>query len=277
MKVTVTAETLASERAKGIQISPAARTVTGECYFAFFFFLCFLFFINVCFVLVANAPVLGVDFSQTRVAVSGQVVHLSGVASANVEVQLSRAGQPSLSTKTDAKGAFKFTEVTPGSYSLSVQQPNLCWKAASADGVAVEVGFEDFKNVRVEQSGFALRVHCAHDEVALAVTNDASRSTQRVSLIKGDNRVCLPAAGAYTVRPQACLRFARESYPVTLNADASPSLDLVATEARVKGSIALTKVADRVLPSSMVVRVARQGGAMNEVVAQLRKNTYAFV
>jgi hypothetical protein len=113
--------------------------------------------------------------SGTSSAISGTVTDASGAALANAEVSATDAGTKAIrSEKTGVDGRFLFSQVNPGSYTVTVRASGFATQAANP--VAVEVG-------RTVTLNFALAISAAEQTVevtaqqALLSLNNPNTST----------------------------------------------------------------------------------------------------
>jgi hypothetical protein len=165
-----------SEQSQGLLLSPKFAVIT-----------------------VIDAPVPGLDFSEARVTVSGQVSCLASCEGVSVSLSSSLLTKK---TTTDDSGNFAFSEVIPGSYQVQVVHANWCWEE---DTIPVHVQHEDQIIQGLTQTGFELVLSASHP--TLVHVNGPIRLTFDAD--QGDNSVCLSAAGVYLLSADSdsCFRF----------------------------------------------------------------------
>lgn len=196
-----------AEIAKGIYLSPPSREVV-----------------------ISDKPNLATNFVQAMVSLKGRVKCLNKCASnTRVSIRLMSSDDEVFQT-VDKNGAFSFDNVFPGKYQVEVHHKAWCW---TKDSVVVEVEYEDVDNIEFVQSGFVLEGELSHD--AQVAVYKGSELKEKVTLVRGRNRMCVAESGSYRVVPESCYRFDNEEYD--FNTATPKVLELQARDFRVRGEI----------------------------------------
>eukprot|EP01029_Cantina_marsupialis_P012709 TRINITY_DN2800_c0_g1_i1.p1 TRINITY_DN2800_c0_g1~~TRINITY_DN2800_c0_g1_i1.p1 ORF type:complete len:978 (-),score=354.78 TRINITY_DN2800_c0_g1_i1:290-3223(-) len=158
-----------------------------------------------------------ISFIPSKSVISGKVdCFKSRSCYKSVDVVLSPKGRVTKAKHAimSNDGSFKFEGVWPGSYVMSVENndKNWCWGEAKMGqkpstehrSIEVEVGTEDLNGFIFKQSGhiFSARTSIPHKMKISHIDNeDYSFITE---FNRGSNRLCLPAAGKYSLEPLGC-------------------------------------------------------------------------
>jgi len=259
---------------------------------------------------VTTAPLLTVDFRQSKVAVQGTILPLGSAPS--VELKLTHRADASVSTATATRDgmpkgstalAFRFPDVLPGSYDLSVQEHNWCW---AQDTYQLDVGEDDVTSPPFQQTGYLIYGTASHpftftltsqeqsgnasaplsliDSQGLQ-TKPLSHSSLMVSFAGVPFRFCLPVIGKYVLEPTSDsltgYQFTHAAYPLDTDKLGDP-LILQVTHTKVWGSISITSDKSRGLPSEVQIAVEDdKGNVIDHIAARASRaddqpSTYSF-
>lgn len=184
---------------------------------------------------VTSEPIEDLAFSQFLGEISGQVTCLEKCPSLMVSLQPSqgRSGTPRSVTAKD--GRFSITDVVPGSYLLSVQKDDWCWRLKT---IPVTVNTHNVE-VSLEQVGYQLTLASSH-ETTLSYSTDAGAAGTIIAQ-KGSTLVCMSAPGLYVLTPVGCHKFG--SAQVQWNTSSPHLVTLSATKHQLTGAVRATEVA----------------------------------
>jgi BOS complex subunit NOMO len=246
---TVTPASTSSEKSRGILLAPPERRVV-----------------------VQDAPILDVDFTQARVSLSGRVecdAAAGDMCSSEVSIHLvparGSAAEQSGAARREAmpgsNGAFSFANVIPGEYDVVIDHDWLCF---DQDKRSARVSFEDVTDINFKQTGYVVSVRSSNSiELQYSLNDDKSASKNSVSLTTGDHVFCVPRAGQYQLVPQGCYEFANEAYEFDTS---DPKLvEINASRYLVQGRIVVNEQAQKyykklqkkyTFPSQVPVRAA---------------------
>uniref|UniRef100_A0A0P4W9J4 SD-repeat containing protein B domain-containing protein n=1 Tax=Scylla olivacea TaxID=85551 RepID=A0A0P4W9J4_SCYOL len=184
---------------------------------------------------VTSDPIEELAFSQFLGEISGRISCLEECPTLTVSLQPAqgRSGAPRSVTAKD--GTFSITEVVPGSYLLSVQKDDWCWKLKT---VPVTVNTQNVE-VSLEQVGYQLTLASSH-ETTLSYTTTTGASGTIVAQ-KGSTLVCMSGPGMYTLTPVGCHKFG--STQINWNTSSPNLVTLSATKHQLTGAVRATEVA----------------------------------
>ncbi|KAL1122190.1 hypothetical protein AAG570_003595, partial [Ranatra chinensis] len=193
----VSVQLIESLKRKGLQFSPALRTVE-----------------------VSDSTVDNVDFSQLKCTVKGKIECLSSVCPL-ITVNLKPKIQgPTLQTIAKG-GVYEFKEVIPGEYDVFIE-PGLGWCWAK-ESQSLNVISEITEAPTFAQSGFTVTIISSH--TTKVVYYQPSKPNVRNDLIvsPGSTHVCVPSSGPYIFEPEGCHGYKDKKIhwvtgPVTLTA-----------------------------------------------------------
>ncbi|GAQ84160.1 Nodal modulator like protein [Klebsormidium nitens] len=191
----------------------------------------------------SSGPLLNVDFTPTKVTVSGSVICLSPPCGESVTVTLSPIGthapaQTEHLQPNDPEGKFSFSEITPGNYKVSAKTQNSwCW--VNNGEAEFEVGAEDVTGLELTQAGFSMKVESSHAVNGTIELFGGSASDAIHAPIKtGAQEFCLPKPGVYSLSfERACVYFGKKAFEFDTAAPAPINLRL--THFLTRGSISI--------------------------------------
>ncbi|KAK3877987.1 hypothetical protein Pcinc_017343 [Petrolisthes cinctipes] len=188
---------------------------------------------------VSSEPIDELSFSQFLGEISGEIKCLEKCPPLTVSLRSSRgsggSGGVALKTVTSSDSTFTIGDVVPGTYTLTVQEDEWCWRAKSMPVIV------DTHNVRVtlEQIGYQLTLASSH-QTTLSYTSTLGASGTVVAQ-KGSTLVCISDPGMYTLTPVGCHKFGSSQIQWSTS---SPSLvTLSAVTHQLTGAVRATEVA----------------------------------
>ncbi|BFZ14363.1 hypothetical protein BsWGS_17402 [Bradybaena similaris] len=243
---------------------------------------------------VANKPVLDVNFSQFRAKISGSVKCMEKCLP--MEVTLDTVGRTDTQLKLPAKlsgneATFVFENVMPGKYKASIVLDNWCWKERS---IELEVSDTDLTGLEFVHTGYILKCSVSHPITINFAHDKKEKNVGSFLLDKGLNRFCLAHPGVYQLIPDSCHRFDQENYiydtssPQTLTLTAIQHLahGSVTTEIPVDGIVVTIKSSVDDVPTTLgplkpnttATAAAEKpaDGADKDVKKQPAATTYSF-
>jgi len=214
---TVSAIVTDQERQSGLHLAPNERAVT-----------------------IGTKPILDVNFTQSRVKISGSVqCAIKDCDLDGTEVVLSAVSRHSEDVTVDvANGAFKFEDVIPGSYDVKISHPKWCWDQES---IRVDAFSNDVEGVTFKQAGYAFEYQTSHDVTVKYTLKSTSSGSQtgELNLTRAGKTLCLPQPGSYEFVPQSCITFDAQSY--SFDTSNPQPLKLNAQEFQLSGKVAIKK------------------------------------
>lgn len=197
---------------------------------------------------VTSEPVSDLVFSQFLGEVTGKVSCLEKCPDLTLVLRPSRAASGAPQTTVASDGKFVFKDIVPGSYQLSIQKDDWCWKHKV---LPVTINTQNIE-VSLEQVGYQLTVASSHETTLSYSTSTGATGT--VVAQKGNTIVCVSAPGVYTFTPVGCHKFGTSQIQWDT---ASPKLiSLSATKHQLTGAIKASEAA------SFTVGV-KSGGQVN--------------
>jgi len=171
---------------------------------------------------ITNEPILDVNFYRPRLFIEGEVRLLANVKPSQVEktrIILTSADGHQKAVSL-SKNKFAFDQILPGSYRISIENPNFCWKNEEQ---RVELTNANITNLAFEQAGFALQYQTSRPlEVRIVSPNGKATETK---LEPSSNSYCVDAAGSYKVIPDACYQFKESEFTVNTNDESAVVLE----------------------------------------------------
>ncbi|KAG7157860.1 Nodal modulator 3-like, partial [Homarus americanus] len=184
---------------------------------------------------VESDPIGQLSFSQFLGEISGKITCLEKCPDLTVILRFARGGSGAPRSTVAVNGKFSLTDVVPGSYQLSVQKDEWCWKLKT---IPVIVNTQNVE-VSLEQVGYQLTLASSHETTLSYTTSTGASGT--VVAQKGSTLVCMSASGIYTLTPVGCHKFGSAQIQWDT---ASPSLvTLSATKHQLTGAVRATEVA----------------------------------
>ncbi|XP_071122767.1 BOS complex subunit NOMO1-like [Mytilus edulis] len=186
-------------------------------------------------IIIPNAPLLDVMFTQFRAKVTGAVACLEKCGS--MEVSLEAVGRDDFKQTVQVKesgkeGIFYFENVMPGKYKAILMHDTWCWKEKTID---IEVTDKDLKGIKFIQTGYILKCSISH-EIKLHFAHEKKVGTVgSFNLNKGKNRFCLAQPGVYKLTPDSCHKFEKDIY--TYDTSSPELLTLTAVKHLIEGSV----------------------------------------
>jgi len=198
-----------------------------------------------------NKPKLDADFIQTRLTVSGKVSCIESPCDNSISIRLSSLNRqlPKATTTLglssyDDHSVFLFRDVLPGQYQVEINQDSWCWEKKAFE---IDLREKEKSDLLFVQSGYVLTTQVTHD-LPLTLKHVADKTGKRnvkntskvgtvekLHLVKGTNKHCLPKGGIYEITTDSCYRFSKGAY--TYDTSSSEVLDLTVTQYFVNGSI----------------------------------------
>ncbi|XP_063398265.1 BOS complex subunit NOMO1-like isoform X2 [Mytilus trossulus] len=186
-------------------------------------------------IIIPNAPLLDVMFTQFRAKVTGAVACLEKCGS--MEVSLEAVGRDDFKQTVQVKesgkeGIFYFENVMPGKYKAILMHDTWCWKEKTID---IEVTDKDLTGIKFIQTGYILKCSISH-EIKLHFAHEKKVGTVgSFNLNKGKNRFCLAQPGVYKLTPDSCHKFEKDIY--TYDTSSPELLTLTAVKHLIEGSV----------------------------------------
>ena len=142
-----------------------------------------------------------------------------------------------LFTKVDSDGKFQFTKVLPGSYAVEVRLSQFCWEQRK---FYIELEDKDITNIAFKQKGYALPYESSHSfDIKAAGAEGTKDSIKKIEKGK-DQMLCFEKKGSYTLTPQACFKFEKETFTFDTSEEASKTpLKFQPVEFQVGGTVVL--------------------------------------
>lgn len=184
---------------------------------------------------VTSEPVSDLVFSQFLGEVTGKVTCLEKCPDLTLVLRPSRASSGAPQTTIASDGKFVFKDIVPGSYQLSIQKDEWCWKHKV---VPVTINTQNVE-VSLEQIGYQLTVASSHETTLSYSTSNGATGT--VVAQKGNTVVCVSASGVYTFTPVGCHKFG--SSQIQWDTAAPKLISLSATKHQLTGAIRASEVA----------------------------------
>eukprot|EP01133_Synstelium_polycarpum_P003812 gene3812-4399_t len=210
---------------------------------------------------IVNKPQLEIIFSQTRASVSGRVKLMKPITQGEVPSGLlvalqptSRTGetvQATLSLSKSGDVAFKFRDLLPGTYRVSVSFDAWCWVNNLVEKTIDLTGTEERDDLEFVQSGFNYDVVSPHDQVSLV--HQYGDAVKTVQLRKGVNEMCLSEAGTHKFTVKSCFQFEKDSYTFATDANQRGKLSLKIEKFQLSGTVQVP------VGSSVTVQVFAKG------------------
>nr|XP_053652590.1 nodal modulator 3-like [Cherax quadricarinatus] len=177
---------------------------------------------------VDSDPIGLLTFSQFLGEITGKIFCLEKCPDLNVILRLAQGtGAPRSTVAIDGK--FSFTEVVPGSYQLSVQKDEWCWKLKT---IPVIVNTQNVE-VSLEQVGYQLTLASSHETTLSYTTSTGASGT--VVAQKGSTLVCMSVPGTYTLTPVGCHKFG--SAQIQWDSSSPNLVTLSATKHQLTGAV----------------------------------------
>lgn len=184
---------------------------------------------------VTSEPIEELAFSQFLGEISGRISCLEECPTLTVTLQPAQGRSGAPRSVTAKGGAFSITEVVPGSYLLSVQKDDWCWKLKT---VPVTVNTQNVE-VSLEQVGYQLTLASSHETTLSYSTSTGASGT--IVAQKGSTLVCMSGPGIYTLTPVGCHKFG--STQIHWNTSSPNLVTLSATKHQLTGAVRASEVA----------------------------------
>ena len=158
-------------------------------------------------VTVVDRPIDGLLFSQFQAHIDGKLLCLSHEKCDGITIGIEalHGSKYSKETESDLKGTFRFENVLPGRYEITVAKETWCW---SNGALQIDVKDKD-EEVEFVHEGYALACLSSH---ATGLTYERGNETGKLSIEKGVNKACLSEPGTYVLKPVSCHRFEKNEY-----------------------------------------------------------------
>ena len=128
---------------------------------------------------VRDQPILGVQFMQKKVSLSGKLSCFNDDCLSKSIIKL-RSLQHNITSTSHLQvgNIFKFEQILPGKYEISVVDIEKCWEKSK---LYVKVGGEDYTSVSFTQTGYSLQYEVSHrTKVQIKHKTDATYKSQEV-------------------------------------------------------------------------------------------------
>ncbi|XP_039289958.1 nodal modulator 1-like [Nilaparvata lugens] len=179
----------ADEKSKGLQFAPIQREIV-----------------------VKDSPVSGIEFSQLRAIIRGQVVCLSEQTCSGITVTVaSLNGQDHFTTTTAAGGKYRLDNVLPGEYKVSLDRvSDWCWDQSSAP---LSVNSANTVGPTFTQTGISITFVSSHNTKILYKSLKKNKGpnekvpTREMEISTGKSKVCFPDEGEYEIEMAGCHQY----------------------------------------------------------------------
>lgn len=170
---------------------------------------------------VNTEPIHNLHFAQSLLSIKGRINCLGSCAGTRVQLaaishKSEKVVLPALvASPQDAHAIFEFPLLIPGTYAITVLQPQFCWER---DTIEVKIKDSNVEDVAFTQSGYNVRFSTTQD-VELHYQLPSTSTGASSLLLKKDaqpNVFCLPTSGTYSFRVASELyKFEKDVYTFT--------------------------------------------------------------
>nr|XP_045584151.1 nodal modulator 3-like isoform X1 [Procambarus clarkii] len=195
---------------------------------------------------VESDPIGELTFSQFLGEITGKISCLEKCPDLTVILRFAQGGSGTPRSTVAVDGKFSLTEVVPGSYQLSVQKDEWCWKLKT---IPVIVNTHNVQ-VSLEQVGYQLTLASSHETTLSYTTSTGASGT--VVAQKGSTLVCMSASGIYTLTPVGCHKFG--SSQIQWDTSSPNLVTLSATKHQLTGAVRSSEAA----PFTVAVKSSSQ-------------------
>ncbi|XP_021915728.1 nodal modulator 1 isoform X3 [Zootermopsis nevadensis] len=198
---------------------------------------------------VLDSPILtGIEFSQLKVTLSGQISCLAGGSNCGqIPVHLQAVSGDNndahapVAVVVSKDGSYIFEEILPGKYKVSIDKDEWCWESSSH---TVSVSTAESTVLPFKQVGYTVTFISSHEtEVQYKLlSSDNSPTTGRNFRVKrGTVKSCVSQAGTYEFTPVGCHGYPQTSVRWNSMAAANSSVQLMAVAHTMGGRVLSTE------------------------------------
>ncbi|VDN06963.1 unnamed protein product [Thelazia callipaeda] len=186
----------------------------------------------------SRGSVMDIVFSQFKADVTVNVVCIADDCG-QLKVELWR--QNILIKSLEGVDHFVFHEVAPDSYKLIiVDNDRFCWENTKID---IFIERADLSNLIFRQTGYRTSTRLSHPAKAKWNMLDKPQVSGSLSIPAGNFFFCIPLTGIYTIILDACHKFDKKSYEITIPQETP--LFASATEFLVSASVLLDNLSEQ--------------------------------
>ncbi|MCP9258689.1 Nodal modulator 1 [Dirofilaria immitis] len=158
----------------------------------------------------SKGPALDVVFNQFKIDVNVSVVCIDDCGTLKIELWKEKILIKSL----EGIDQFIFHQVTPDSYKLKmVDNGRFCWEKTEMD---IIVESPDLNYLIFRQVGYRTATRLSHPAKAKWSMLEKPQISDSLDVPAGQFSFCIPLAGIYTVIFEACHKFDKQSYEISI-------------------------------------------------------------
>ncbi|KAM3724517.1 Nicotinic receptor-associated protein [Dirofilaria immitis] len=158
----------------------------------------------------SKGPALDVVFNQFKIDVNVSVVCIDDCGTLKIELWKEKILIKSL----EGIDQFIFHQVTPDSYKLKmVDNGRFCWEKTEMD---IVVESPDLNYLIFRQVGYRTATRLSHPAKAKWSMLEKPQISDSLDVPAGQFSFCIPLAGIYTVIFEACHKFDKQSYEISI-------------------------------------------------------------
>ncbi|XP_069686991.1 BOS complex subunit NOMO1 [Periplaneta americana] len=207
------------------------------------------FFPTVRVIEVLDRPILsGIEFSQLKVKLTGQVICLAGGSNCeDISVHLqaipgdNNEARVPVAFETAKGGVYTFKDILPGRYQVSVEKDDWCWDVSSQ---TVTVDPSESTVVPFKQVGYTVAFMSSHEtevHYKLQFSGNTPATTGKLMVKRGTTKSCVAAAGTYDFTPVGCHGYAQSSVRWNTASGSATPIRLIAVAHIMGGRVVSTE------------------------------------
>lgn len=169
------------------------------------------------------SPIFGITFSQLRATLIGEIKCLPDAPESCTGAEVTMSGLDSVGQPTGQKqsvkaenGKYKFTEVLPGPYELTIPQSSLCFESTM---ILININSVSETAPSFVHKGYEVSFISSHRTIMHYgfTAEEELKSTMNVmKIMSGVNTLCVSKAGEYSIKLESCHLY-ESTLPKTFN------------------------------------------------------------
>ncbi|VDK75742.1 unnamed protein product [Onchocerca ochengi] len=216
----------------------------------------------------SKGPVLDVEFNQFKTDVNVSVICIDDCGTLKIELWKEKILIKSL----EGIDKFVFHQVAPDSYKLKiVDNGRFCWEKTEMD---IVIERADLNNLMFRQVGYRATTQLSHPAKAKWSMLDKPQISDSLDIPAGQFSFCIPLAGIYTVIFEACHKFDKQSYEISIPQE----VPLIASVSKflVSASIELDHVVNELDDFALSVKSNTDEQTIPAISSSAKRLTFTF-